>query len=187
MNIDGKDILFLAIGLLGGGVISYLIARNVIHRPKLIFNLFQAGFIDPRTYHNNLQLSAAGQPLQNIVVFNLEVSLKGRADLTAAAFDERTKPSIDFPGCKIFGVRTLNNDETRFNIPLGLANDGARVIVNLNRLRAGTTARFQIVGTFVARPEDLSGYSASFFPGASTNVDVETKGAIARPWKKSAA
>lgn len=187
MAIEAKDIGLLVGGLLGGGVISYFIARSVIHRPRLCFNLFQAGFIDPKNYHNNLSLSAGGQALTNIIVFNLEISLRGKADLSAASFDEKAKPCIDLPGCKIFGVRTLNNDETRFNIPLGLANQGSRIIVNLNRLRAGTTARFQIVGTLPIVPEALWAYSAQFFPGASFNVDVETKGAIQRPWLRSSA
>ena len=82
-------------------------------------------------------------------------------------------------------MRTIEYDETRFRIPLGFAAHGSLIIVNLERIRANTRARFQIIGTLSHDAPPINEYFARFYPGTIHNVDTETAGAIERPWQKA--
>jgi hypothetical protein len=90
-------------------------------------------------------------------------------------------PHIEFTDLFIHGFKTLNNDDSKFYIPLG--HSGPKVHINIHNLRAGATARFQILGTLRNGRTEFSADQARFFPGRIQNVDVTTHGMIARPWK----
>lgn len=179
-----KDLLLLIGGIGGGGVLSYYITRNYIHRPKLTFSLRPAAILHRRDFGNALAMTLRGHAVQNLGIFTLEISLRGHYDISKEHIPEDRKPSLTFPAFRTFDVRTLNNDESRFEIPLGIVAPGNRVIININHLRSNSKAIFQIIGTFEGEVPDLQSYEVEFFPGVIHNVNTETNGLIQRPWKK---
>ena len=169
--------------LLGVGA-TWLVARREIHRPKLIYTLQPAAVLHAKEVGSSLSMALGGEEVDNLCVFTLEIFLKGRADVAKSQVVEDNKPTIFFPKFRAFDVRTIEYDETRFRIPLGLAGNGSLVIVNLERIRANTKARFQIIGTLWHDAPPVNEYLARFYPGTIHNVDTETAGAIERPWQK---
>ena len=184
MSISIKDIILIIAGLAGGGIVSYIIARNVAHRSKLRFELRLVAVLRARDFGNSLSMTLRGQVVNNLCVFSLELSLKGRLDISKDQVPEDNKPTLFFPNYKAFDVRTINNDQSRFSVPFGIAADGHMIIGNIDRIRANTKAIFQIIGTFVGEVPDLGDYYVDFYPGAVANIDVESSGNIKRPWKK---
>ena len=178
-----NDALLLLAGIAGGGVISYYVTRNFIHRPKLGFNLRPAALLHRHDFGNALAMTLRGRAVDNLGVFTLEISLRGRSDISKDDIPDDKKPSLTFPSFRAFDVRTLNNDESRFEIPLGIAAGGNLIIININHLRSNSKAIFQIIGTFEGDAPQLNTYQTEFFPGVIHNVDVETSGNIQRPWK----
>jgi hypothetical protein len=120
----------------------------------------------------------------------LEVSHRGHADIVVPdagnpqSPNRPLQPSFDFDNLSVFEIRTVNNDQSRFYIALCKANYSHRIFVNIHRIRAGTTARFQIVATFTANPATINPSQVHFFPGTIPNIDIVTQGAISRPWLK---
>ena len=47
LELSAKDVILVGAGLAGGGLISYLIARNVIHRSRLHYSLILQRFSVP--------------------------------------------------------------------------------------------------------------------------------------------
>jgi hypothetical protein len=184
LELSAKDVILVGAGLAGGGLISYLIARNVIHRSRLHYSLHPAAVLRSRDFGTSLSMNLRGQPVQNLCVFSLEMNLRGRLDISKDEVPDDHKPSIYFPDFRAFDVRTINNDESRFNIPLGIAAGGHMIIGNIDRIRANTRAIFQIIGSFDNEVPDLAQYYVDFYPGAIKNIDVETSGNIRKPWKK---
>lgn len=179
-----KETLLLLGGIIGGGVITYYVALNYIHRPKLTFSLRPAATLLQKDFGSALAMTLRGQAVKNLGVFTLELSLRGRSDISKDHIPPDRKPSLSFPNFRAFDVRTLNNDESRFDVPLGIAGNGSLIIININHLRSNTKAIFQVIGTFDGDAPSPQSYQVSFFPGVIHNVDVETNGNIQRPWKK---
>lgn len=179
------DIALLIAGLVAGGLVTYWVTTRFIHRPRLCFNVQVAAHLDPGEFHDKLSMSLRGSPINNLAVFNIELRLKGRADISGDQIPDTQKPTLYFPGFSAIDVRTIDYDESRFDVPLGLAGSGALVIFNIRRIRAGTLARFQLIGTFRDSTIDPRELLSEFYPGAIRNVDSATTGQIKRPWKKS--
>lgn len=184
-DIQAKDIVLLVAGIVGGGIVSWLVAKRFIHRPHLIFSLKPAAILRKSDFGRTFKMSANGKELDNLCVFNLGMHLKGKSDLSRSQIPEDNKPTLFFPGFTIYDVRTIEYDETRFNIPLAIAAKGSLLIVNIERMRANTHASFQIIGSFWDSGVDPEEFSADFYPGSLHNVDVESAGHIRRPWKKT--
>jgi hypothetical protein len=184
-DIQAKDIGLLAAGIVGGGIASWLVAKKFIHRPHLKFSLKPAAILRKSDFGRTFKMSANGNNLDNLCVFNLDMHLKGKSDLSRDQVPEDNKPTLFFSGFTIYDVRTIEYDETRFSIPLAIAANGSLLIVNIDRMRANTHASFQIIGSFrdsTINPED---FLADFYPGSLHNVDIGSAGHIRRPWKKS--
>lgn len=169
--------------ILGVGA-TWLIARREMHRPKLIYTLRPAAVLHTKEVGSALSMTLGGKKVDNLCVFTLEIFLKGRADVAKVQVVEDNKPTLFFPKFRAFNVRTIEYDETRFRIPLGLAGNGSLIVINLERIRANTKAEFQIIGTLRDDAPPVNEYWARFYPGTIHNVDTETAGAIERPWQK---
>jgi len=185
MIIDAKDMVLLAGGIMGGGLASLYITRRFIHRPTLQFSLRKAAVLHKNDFGRSFQMFSKGQELNNLCVFNLEIKLNGHSDISKDQVPEDNKPMMFFPSFTTYDVRTIEWDETRFEIPLGIAANGSMVIININRIRANTTARFQIIGSFWPNAPTPADYLVSFYPGAMHNVDVSAIGNIKRPWLRT--
>ncbi len=184
-DLQTKDVVLLILGLLGGVIGSWFVAKRFIHRPVLKFGLRPAAILRKSDFGRTFKMSANGRDLENLCVFNLDMHLKGRSDISKDQVPEDNKPTLFFPGFTIYDVRTIEYDETRFSIPLALAASGALLIVNLARMRSNTHARFQIIGSFRDNDADPADFMAHFYPGSLHNVDMESSGHIRRPWKRT--
>src|ERR1017187_50184 len=135
------------LGTICGGLITFFVTRWYIHRPTLIFRLDPAVLLLASDFGRQLQLQFAGQSVDNLFVLALTVTNKGAADVVvqaaALAPSQRItrQPSFDFEDASLYSVRTLNNDESRFYIALAVANSNTRLYINIQRIRAGSTAR----------------------------------------------
>jgi hypothetical protein len=129
-----------------------------------------------------------GRQVDNICALQLEVASKGHRDIVVEdAAPPRPPnatpfPRIDFKDFRIIGIRTLNNDASRFYIPIGRRANNRGVYLNIHRLRAGSTARFQIVGELEGGRRWFEPEQCEIFPGAIPNIDFLTSGTISRPW-----
>lgn len=184
-DVQTKDIVLLVLGLLGGGIASWFVAKRFIHRPILKIGLRPAAILRKSDFGRTFKMSANGRNLENLCVFNLDMHLKGKSDISKDQVPEDNKPTLFFRGFKIYDVRTIEYDETRFDIPLSLAANGSLMFINLVRMRANTHARFQIIGSFLENEADPADFQAHFYPGSLHNVDMESSGHIKRPWKRT--
>jgi hypothetical protein len=175
-------------GIAGGGLVSYLVTRRYIHRPRLSIRLDTAALLLPQDFDEALEFRFAGAPVHNLLIMTLTLENQGTADiLVPDAAPPRPptatlQPFLHFEGIRVSAVRTTNNDVSRFNIPIGRAVANHRLYLNIHRIRAHTTARFQIIGTFEGTPTPLSNELVRFFPGAIPNIDIATGGALQGPW-----
>ena len=171
---------------------TYFIARRVIHRPKLTITVEPTLVLRPEDLdvHDSLELSVKGKKVQALCALSLEIACKGRKDVVVPdagrgrAPGATPLPRVDFNGFRIVGIRTLNNDASRFYIPLGRHSGGRGVYLNIHRLRAGAVARFQIIGELETGRAQFDPEQCHVFPGAIPDVDLLTRGTVARPWLK---
>jgi hypothetical protein len=184
-----QTILGTAIGVLAGWLITYLVAKRISHRSKLLFRIEQIAFLSPADFGGrNLQILFAGQAVTDVVVLSLTVKNNGSNDIVIPAStgprnpNSILAPSFDFEELKLLAVKTLNNDQSKFYIGLAIANADTRLYVNISRLREGTAAHFQILATGLGQRRDVEARDVKFFPGSTPNVDVVTQGIIHRPW-----
>lgn len=179
-----KDIFLVVISLVGGGLVTFYVTKNFIHRPVLKFELRPAAILRKSDFGRTFEMSANGKALNNLCVFSLDITLAGRSDLSKDQVPENNKPTLFFSGFTIYDVRTIDYDESRYSIPLGIARNGLLLIVNIERMRANTHAQFQIIGSFRDGDVEPEDFLADFYPGSMHNIDVQTSGHIRRPWKK---
>lgn len=184
-TIPVKDVVLLLVGIGGGGIVSWFVAKRFIHRPQLRFSLKPTAILRKSDFGRKFEMSANGQNLNNLCVFNLGMHLNGRADLSRDQVPEDNKPTLFFPRFTIYDVRTIEYDETRYSIPLAIAAKGSLLIINIDRMRANTYANFQVIGSFHDDSVDPEDFTADFYPGSLHNVDIESSGHIRRPWKKT--
>jgi len=116
------------VGVFLGGAIAYTIAKRVAHRPKLKVRLDETMVLRPAdlNLHNNLTLSVNGAQVENLCSLALTVECSGSRDIVVPdaapprGENATPPPRLDFDGFEIIGVRTLNNDNSRCYIPLGI-------------------------------------------------------------------
>lgn len=114
--------------------------------------------------------------LRNVKVLKLTISTGRFAGVGIENFHSKLKPSIRLRGFNIVGFNTLNNDRTRFDIPLG-QRDGNTIVVNINWIKRKSSADFIVVGhTLNGIPEN--DVEAILFPGLSRNVAVSYGGLL---------
>lgn len=173
------DLILVAGSLAVGGLITYYVTKNFSHRSTLNFDLTTSGIFNANDFGRNFSITDGKQTYDNLAVINLSIELKGNHDLVEQSI--RENPHIDFENLQILSLKTLNNDESRFYIPLAVSKDSRRIYINMKDLRAGTKAVFSLVATIHDRESGLM--PAEFFPGRIANTDVRTSGLIKRPWK----
>jgi hypothetical protein len=184
------SVLSTVVGILVGGAITFFVARRYAHRPKLTFRLDPAALIFPDELGMgpHLELRYGNSPVTNLVSLSFVLTHTGSTDVVVAdaapprPANATLQPFFDFADFEVFSVKTVNNDESRFYVALSKALGSTRVYVNIHRIRAGTTARFQMLGTLRNGRRHIEAEQVAFFPGALPNVDVLTQGIISRPW-----
>jgi hypothetical protein len=182
-------IIGTVLGVVFGGLITYVIAVRVAHRSRLSIRLVPTVVLYPSDLdvHNALTFSVQGRQVQNICALQLEIECKGKRDVVVD--DARLPrppnatplPRVEFRDFRMIGVRTLNNDASRFYIPLSRPSERT-LYINIHRLRAGATARFQIVGELEHGRRQFDADQCQLFPGAIPDIDLVTSGRIHRPW-----
>jgi hypothetical protein len=177
-------------GIIGGAVVTFVIARRVVHRPKLCVRVEPTLVLFPADLdvHDRLAFSVGGHNVDNLCALAVEVVCKGQKDVVVPDAapprgpNATPLPRIDFDDFRIIGIRTLNNDASRFYIALGRRANNRGIHLNIHRLRAGATARFQVVGELEGGRRQFDADQCRVFPGAIPDVDFVTSGKIARPW-----
>jgi hypothetical protein len=181
-------VIGIVVGIAAGALVSFLIARRVIHRPTLLIKIEPSLVLSPGDLdvHGVLTLSLGGRKVQNICVLVLEVACRGQKDIVVTdAAPPRSAtatplPRIDFREFRIIGIRTTNNDLSRFYVPISRHSNGRGLYVNIHRLSAGTTARFQVVGELENSRKRFEAEQCEIFPGAIPDIKFATAGSIAR-------
>ena len=180
------DILVNFAFLILGAIISYFVTIRFIHRPTLMITLKQVAAIVPDEIRAgpNLQMTYDRRPINNLAAFILEVSNKGKADIVVPSNISQQpdnsipQPNIRFEGVRILAVKTLNNNPSKFNIPLAPHLEGTQMYVNVLRIKSGATAKFQILGTFTDNSSSLESEKVTLYSGAIPNVNIKTDGIL---------
>lgn len=90
---------------------------------------------------------------------------------------QEKKPSLRIEGIEILDVQTVNNDSSRFYIPIVPTNDKSALIFNVNWIRKRTHAEFLV---FYKLKEGMSmtNVHAKLYPGLLHEVKVITGGIV---------
>ena len=119
------------IGIITSGLISYAIARCVKPQAKLKISLDPYMDLTRKLLGGGFAFKKGNKELSNVKVLKLTISTGRFSGVGNENFHSKFKPSIRLHGFNIVGFNTLNNDRTRFDIPLG-QSDGNTIIVNIN-------------------------------------------------------
>ena len=174
-------------------LVTFMVTRRVSHRPTLVVRLEPSLFLSPEDLdvHGGLSLSVGRHKVRNICVLLLEVHCKGEKDIDVADAEPPRGPNstplprLDFRDFRIVGIRTLNNDRSRFYVPISRHSGDQGLYVNIHHLGAGATAQFQIVGELENDRTEFAADQCMVFRGAIPNTNFDTSGTIARPWLRS--
>lgn len=161
--------------LILGSIVSWMIAKRVSSRSCLIFSLDRCFYIKASDISKKFSISVDGKMLKNLYVAKLSIKLRGANDLSAKDVSSGNKPMLQFDKLKIFDVRTINNDSSLFDIPLGLVGE-SKLIININHFKRNSHADFYIIASSEGGEDDM--YIANFFPGFISGVDEKTTGLI---------
>ena len=161
--------------LLLGGIISWVIARRVSSRSCLIFSLDKQFYIKASDISRKFSISVDGRSLKNLYVAKLSIKLRGANDLSDKDVSCNKKPMLQFEKLKIFDIRTINNDSSQFDIPIGLVGE-SKLVINIKHFRRNSHADFYIIASSEGGEDDM--YIADFFPGFISGVDAKTTGLI---------
>jgi len=180
-------ILILAVGLVGGGIITYAVARNVPNRPRLVINLSQvAAFSLADLGIQDVTLQHGPTQLPNLCVLELTIRNKGLRLLPKRGGDIKVdfsdpKPRIDFTDFEILGHPMFLNSHPGYYIPVAKSGGNKRAYINVKRIAVGVTAQIRMVGVRDDHTQPLTSDRVNFFPGALHNVDVVGEDLLLRP------
>ena len=166
--------------LLVGGVIAWIIAKRVSARSSLIFTLDKQFYIKASDISRKFSISLDGLNLQNLYVAKLRIELRGANDLSDRDISCNNKPMLQFDKLKIFDIRTINNDLSQFEIPIGIVKE-SKLVINIKHLKRNSHADFYIIAT---SKNDNEMFTVDFFPGFISGVDVKSAGLINPNWLK---
>ena len=85
-----------AVTFLFGVVATWMIARREFHRPKLTYTLLPAAQLHSKDVGSSFSMTLGGHKVDNLCVFTLEISLKGRADVAKRQVVDDNKPTLYF-------------------------------------------------------------------------------------------
>lgn len=192
-------LLLATASLAVGSLVTWLVARRVIHRPRLCFHLSERERIDLEVMigHDAAKLAFGNLEVHNLLLLHLSITNRGRRDVIVhdAALPEGAKerpasatplPRVDLRSVGVLAFQTLNPAPTFF-VALAKQKTGhhlQHLHINLYRIAAGTTAEFRIIATVwrKKRPKTLSADDVHFFPGAIPDVDVVASGLLRKPF-----
>ena len=165
-----------AVSVLVSGFISFCIAKFVRAEAKLKI------IVKPESKKETVALmlkfwpKREGIPVNKIKIFRLTIKTGFVCGVTFHDLYKGKKPSLHFDGMEIKDIQTLNNNGSRFHIPLGKSKN--TLILNLNWIRKNTTAEFLI---FAVKQEDYKrdGDSVRFNMGLLRGINIKTEGVIA--------
>lgn len=174
--MDVENIAVTIGGLVVSGMVSYAIARYVRPRArlKIALNFPDVGISE--MFGPGFSYRKGNDVLQNVQVLLLTISTGSVFGVRSWNFHSRFKPCIKLHGFSIVGFSTLNNDRTRFDIPLGLL-DKNTIIINLNHICRHTTAKFSVIGR-VDGGCTKDSVEAKLFQGLADGVEVESAGGL---------
>lgn len=174
--MDIENIAVTAGGIVTSGMVSYAIARCVkpSARLKVALDFLDVGIAE--MFGQGFSYQKGGEILRDAQVLLLTISTGFVSGVRSCNFHSRFKPCIKVHGFSIAGFSTLNNDRTRFDIPLGLLDENT-IIMNLNHIRRCTTAKFSVVGR-VKDGYTKDSIEAEFFQGLADGVEVESAGGL---------
>ena len=158
-------------------VVSFCIARWVHRRAKVSLMLHPYVQVGKKALGRNLELKASGEVLSNLCVLKFVIKTGRFSGMTALNnIFSNLKPRLRIKGFLIHDIKTLNNDFSKFYIPI-TKSDPSTIILNINWIRSNTVAEFLISGT-LSKNMSISDVSAKLFPGLLYDVDVKVFGNI---------
>lgn len=174
------------LALVIGCAATYFVARRVAHRPRLSITLTPKVSLFPSDFDigESFSFRMGGRAVDNVCALELVVKCKGFRDIVVPdarpprAADATPLPRLDFTDFDIMGIQTLNNDASKFYVPLVRAAKNKSLYVNIHRLKAGTEARFQIVGRLLEERRTFTDDQCQIFPGAIQDTDVDISGCV---------
>ena len=163
--------------IIASGVISFLIAKCVRPRAKLKITLKSESAVSQNVLGSELQIGKNGKTVGDIAIFKLSISTGFVMGVTSDNMDAKHKLALDFKGLTIKNIKTVNNNNSRFNIPIGRASKDARLVLNINWMRRSTTAEFLVVGILDrgVKPKDVK---ADLYIGLLRDVEIVPAGMI---------
>lgn len=184
IEIVDKIIDFLGVGnialtilsLLIGGAVSLMITTKRAHRSKLKIELNPQIVINTGDYGNKLRITVNETPVEILHIFNLEISLIGDADLLEESISNE-KPCLRLDGFTHLDINTSKKGRDSDIFVSSPNNNKEIAIININKMRAGSTKRIKILGSF-QNHIDMEKIEADFYPGFIKNTDIETAGII---------
>jgi hypothetical protein len=136
-----------------------------------------------------LQMEYDGRSVGELRVFFLAVRNSGKRDILQEINPARRAagvvfPSIEFVGLRVAGYHTVQNKEEDFYIALSKSKSDTKLWLNIEKIRRGKTAEFQIVCIPNHLPPDerLEDTGAILHVGYIPDLEVEALG-ILKPAK----
>ena len=175
--MDIEMIAWNVISILCSGMISFFIAKFVRVEASLKVNLQP----EDKKSSNALMVKFWSERNRDLadktLLFKLTIKTGFVRGVTFHNVYQEKKPSLRFEGVEILDVQTLNNDGSRFHIPIGISNDKSTLIFNVNWIRKRTHAEFLVF----CKPKDgmpKMNVRARLYPGLLHEVNVLTSGII---------
>lgn len=166
------------IGIVVSGILSYWIARFVHARARLTITLERYIAMDKGALGKSVEVSISGKPIKNLVVLKLSIESGRVMGVNETNIASSFKPSLRIKRFRIVGIRTLNNNRTMFDIPIGKRDDST-MILNINWIRHNVKAEFLVAGTLEAN-QKVESLVAEFFPGMLHGVDIRAAGFVSK-------
>ena len=164
-----------AVSVLVSGFISFCIAKFVRAEAKLKIIVKPESKKETAALMLKFWPKREGIPVNKIKIFRLTIKTGFVCGVTFHDLYNEKKPSLHFDGMEIKDIQTLNNNSSRFNIPLGRSK--STLILNLNWIPKNTTAEFLI---FAVKQEDYKKNSKNirFNMGLLRGVNIKTEGMV---------
>ncbi|MBP5545517.1 MAG: hypothetical protein ILM98_15705 [Kiritimatiellae bacterium] len=172
-------VLLNFISVIASGLISFVIARHVKPHAKLSITLDRHMELSKKLLGGSFSFKKDGKTLTNVMVLKLSIATGLFSGVGKDNFHSHYKPCIKIKGFNIVGFNTLNNDRTRFDIPLGLREKDNTIILNINWIQRNSMADFIVVG-HIPHGYHENDVEATLFPGLCRDVTVSHSGSLIR-------
>ena len=162
-----------AVSVLVSGFISFCIAKFVRAEAKLKIILKPESKKETVALMLKFWTKKDGISINKVKIFRLTIKTGFVCGVTFHDLYNGKKPSLHFDGMEIKDIQTLNNNGSRFHIPLGKSKN--TLILNLNWIRKNTTAEFLI---FAVKQDDYkkNNDSVRFDMGLLRGINIKTEG-----------